>query len=204
VEYLITVDQRDAFCKTTTAFNNLLKTLDGVFLSKTELKFENLLIYYELQTGEILNDKQRYFHVKFSSSTESLLNDFESFLKSIRTLLQKASGKPLQTLWDGVSFHYAQRAYPLVHELENTMRKLITKFMLTNVGLGWTTEAIPKEVIESVRSKSAKLDHNYLYEVDFIQLSNFPFSRNTRQLARLHSLTGYERRTASLTWTCMN
>nr|WP_255593502.1 HEPN domain-containing protein [Acidovorax sp. sic0104] len=52
---------------------------------------------------------------------------------------------------------------------------MITKFMLINVGLGWTREAIPKEVQESVRTKDAKLDHDYLYEVDFIQLSNFLF-----------------------------
>lgn len=175
VEYLITVDQKDAFCKTVTSFNNLLKTIDGVTVSKNELRFEHLAIHYEVQAGEILSDKQRFFHLRLTFPDESHLPEFEAFLKALRGLLHKASGKPPQTLWDGISFHFAQKAYPLVHELENTMRKLITKFMLINVGLGWTREAVPKEVVESVRSKDAKLDHNYLYEVDFIQLSNFLF-----------------------------
>ena len=179
VEYLITVDQKDAFCTTTTGFNNLLKTVNGVSVSKSDLRFDSLILEYELQTGEILSDKQRYFHVKLTLHDEADLPRFEVLLKSFRSLLHKASGKPAQTLWDGVSLHYAQRAYPLIHDIENTMRKLITKFMLTNVGIGWANEAVPREVVESVRSKTAKPDHNYLYEVDFIQLSNFLFKEYT-------------------------
>lgn len=175
VEFLITVDQKDDFCRSVEAFKNLLSSIDHVSLTKTELKFENLTLSYEIQSGEISKDKLRYFHIKLICLDGSKLKEFESFLKSIRSLFHKASGKPPQTLWDGISFNFAQRAYPLVHEIENTMRKLITKFMLINVGLGWTRDAIPKEVADSVRSKDAKLDHNYLYEVDFIQLSNFLF-----------------------------
>jgi hypothetical protein len=179
VEYLITVDQKDAFCRTVGAFNHLLKTIDGLSVNKTDIQYESIRIGYELQTGEVLSDKQRYFHLKLSVPTEAELPRFEQVLKSVRSLLHKASGKPAQTLWDGISLHYAQRAYPLIHELENTMRKLITKFMLTNVGIGWANEAVPREVVDSVRSKTARPDHNYLYEVDFIQLSNFLFKEYT-------------------------
>ena len=175
VEYLVTVDQKDSFCTSAAAFNNLLKTIDGISLSKGELHIGTLALDYELQTGEVLNDKQRFFHLKISLQYEQYLKEFEALLKAIRSLLHKAGGKPAQTLWDGLSLYYAQQAYPLIHDLENTMRKLITKFMLTNVGVGWASEAVPKEVVESVRSKTAKPDHNYLYEVDFIQLSNFLF-----------------------------
>jgi Apea-like HEPN len=175
VEYLITVDQKESFCKTVAGFNNLIKTIDGVSISSKDLKLGALSISYEVQTGEIQNDKQRFFHVRLLLDNEAHLPEFEVFLKSIRTLLHKAGGKPPHVLWDGLSFNYAQTAYPIVHEIENTMRKLITKFMLINVGLGWAKEAVPREVLDSVRSKDTKLDHNYLYEVDFIQLSNFLF-----------------------------
>jgi len=175
VEYLITVDQKEAFCKSVSSFNNLLRTIDGVSISKTEMKFGSLVMRYEIQCGEIERDKHRFFHLKISVDDESQNRDFEGFLKNIRSLLHKAAAKPPQILWDDVSFGYAKTAYPIVHEIENTMRKLITKFMLINVGGGWAKEAVPKEVLESVRSKDAKLDQNYLYEVDFIQLSNFLF-----------------------------
>lgn len=175
VEYLITVDQKEAFCGSINAFKNFLSSIDGVFLKNNDLEFGGLSLGYEIQSGEITKDKLRYFHLKLVCADDSKLNEFESFLRYIRSLLHKANGKPPQILWDGMSFNFAHQAYPLMHEIENTMRKLITKFMLINVGLGWTKEAIPKEVVDSVRSKDAKNDHNYLYEVDFIQLSNFLF-----------------------------
>lgn len=175
VEYLITVDQKDQFCKTTAGFNNLLKTIEGVAISNGDLSWLGMKVGYEVQDGEIQKDKQRFFHAKFTLKDDSMLERFEEFLRSVRGVLSKAGGRPPQVLWDGVSSNYARNAYPLVHEIENTLRKLITKFMLINVGLGWTREAIPAEVQESVRTKDKKLDHDYLYEVDFIQLSNFLF-----------------------------
>ncbi|HDM8167333.1 TPA: hypothetical protein P0E18_005195 [Vibrio harveyi] len=56
------------------------------------------------------------------------------------------------------------------------MRLLITKFMLTNVGLGWTKERVPTDVQQSINSNNS--DANYLNNVDFIQLKNFLFSEN--------------------------
>src|ERR1700731_416698 len=66
-------------------------------------------------------------------------------------------------------------SYPQINEIENLLRKLITKFMLTNVGLGWTTDYVPKEVAESVKVKDPTGGMDYLYQTDFIQLSNFLF-----------------------------
>jgi uncharacterized protein YutE (UPF0331/DUF86 family) len=77
-------------------------------------------------------------------------------------------------LWDDVSFYYSEKAYPTIHEIENLMRKLITKFMLTIVGLGWTKEAIPEELKNSTRTQPAG-NNNYLYETDFKDLSTFLF-----------------------------
>jgi Apea-like HEPN len=56
------------------------------------------------------------------------------------------------------------------------MRKLITKFMLTNVGLGWAKDTVPEEVKKNARVEVGGVSSNYLYEVDFIQLSNFLFN----------------------------
>ncbi|KWT11147.1 hypothetical protein CFBP3846_01749 [Pseudomonas syringae pv. avii] len=175
VEYLITVDQKDQFCKSISGFNNLIKTIEDVSITSSTLTWRELSIQYEVQDGEIQRDKQRFFHAKFTLQKEEQLSKFEDLLRIIRSILSKAGGRPPQILWDGVSSNYAKNAYPIIHEIENTLRKLITKFMLINVGLGWTREAIPKEVQESVRSKETKLGHDYLYEVDFIQLSNFLF-----------------------------
>jgi hypothetical protein len=174
-EYLVTFEQKDSYCNTIASFNRLIEAIDGVVLSKSQLHYEGLTAQFEVQTGEIRNDRQRYFHLKLSNVPEENLDRFEKLQRAIRSILTKATGKPPQSLWDGIGTHYAQLAYPRVHDLENTLRKLITKFMLTSVGLGWTNEAIPREVVESIRAKESKTDHNYLFQVDFIQLSNFLF-----------------------------
>lgn len=175
VEYLITVDQKEPFCNSVPSFNNLLKTIDGLVIRDGYMEAKLVRAQYEVQMGEVANDKHRYFHIKLAITNSIAVEDFESLLKSIRTVLSKASGKPVQVLWDDNGLSYAQLAYPLIYDVENAMRKLITKFMLTKVGVAWVDEATPKEVLESIRTKGNKTTSNYLYETDFIQLSNFLF-----------------------------
>ena len=50
-------------------------------------------------------------------------------VKAVFSIITKAP----QTLFDGISQHYATGIYPQIYEIENLMRKLITKFMLINV-----------------------------------------------------------------------
>jgi len=188
VEYLITIDQKDLFCKTKDGFNNLLRTIDGLTIKNGELRYQDIQTQYEVQDGEIATDRQRFFHVKITLVDDNKLENFEALLRQVRGVLTRAGGRPPQVLWDGLSTNFAHAAYPLMHDIENTMRKLITKFMLVNVGLAWAREAMPKEVQDSVRSKDAKIDQNYLYEVDFIQLSNFLFKEYST--ATVQSLMG--------------
>lgn len=94
VEYLITVDQKDQFCKTTAGFNNLLRTIEGVAISNGDLSWSGMKVGYEVQDGEIQKDKQRFFHAKFTLKDDSMLERFEEFLRSVRGVLSKAGGAP--------------------------------------------------------------------------------------------------------------
>lgn len=96
--------------------------------------------------------------------------------RAIRKLLHMASNGNVQNLWDDISFYYSKISYPHIHEIENLMRKLITKFMLTNVGLSWAKDTIPEDIRKSPRQEKSGSTNNYLYEIDFIQLSDFLFS----------------------------
>lgn len=77
-------------------------------------------------------------------------------------------------LWDDIGQFYSEKAYAKIYRVENLMRKLLTKFMYINLGINWTSERMPEEVIESI--KSSNRDPNFLHNVDFIQLKNFLFS----------------------------
>ncbi|MGJ5632449.1 hypothetical protein [Nostoc sp. CALU 1950] len=176
VEYLVVIDSKEPFCQSAKAFNNLLQAHEDINIEGNILKYKGINVNYEVQFGDISTERQKFFHIwLIYDGLVKNLDIFESLLKSIRNILIKVSGKPPEILWDDISSNLCEQAYPVIHELENFMRKLITKFMLTKVGLGWTKETIPKEVMDSIRNKSTMESQNYLYEIDFIQLSNFLF-----------------------------
>lgn len=186
VEYLTIINSKEEFCKSIVSFNSFLQSYDNIRISGVKIKFEGLTFLYDVQFGDIVEGEQRYFHIRLVCDDAKNLDKFKAMLRAIRTLLTKASGKPPEVLWDDVSSELAGKAYPIVHELENLMRKLITKFMFIKIGLAWTKNSVPKEVSESVKTKKEVGGHNYLYDVDFIQLSNFLFreyaTANSRKL----------------------
>lgn len=178
IEYLVIIDTRDSFCSNLSSFNNLIKSNSEITINSNVIKYRGLNVEYSVQTEELSDSNQRYFHLKLKISNTVDISIFEDLLKNIRVILAKAASAKVETLWDDISFYYANKAYPLIHQIENLMRKLITKFMLTNVGIGWTKEAIPDVVKESVKRKGKEKPENspdYLYETDFIQLANFLF-----------------------------
>lgn len=175
VEYLAIIDTSNSFCDSINSFNNLLMANSDITIN-SKLKHNHLDVDYEVQSDKVKEGEQRFFHIKLTCNDVCKISGFESLLKAIRTILFKASGKQPQVLWDDVSFYYANAAYPKIHEIENLMRKLITKFMLTNVGLGWVKSNTPNSVKNSIGNKSiTEVSTNYLYETDFIQLANFLF-----------------------------
>ncbi|WBT59282.1 HEPN domain-containing protein [Kosakonia oryzendophytica] len=173
VEYLVIIDSESTFCRSSKSFKNFLQSDSEINISNSKIKFRNISIDYELQEGENSNKNNKFFHIKLACEEKDLL-EFSDLCRSIKKLLHMNSKNSVQTLWDDISFYYSSRSYPMIYEIENSMRKLITKFMLTNVGLGWTKETVPEELKKSSRTEN--IDNiNYLYETDFIQLSNFLF-----------------------------
>ncbi|MCI0559766.1 MAG: hypothetical protein MN733_14850 [Nitrososphaera sp.] len=175
VEYLVLLDSEEPFCKSVSSLNSLMQAYDDIEIASDSISYAGVSFGYEVSFEEIDREHQRYFHVRVVCSKQSNSQKFRELLKSLRTILTKVSGKPPEIIWDEIGSGLCGRAYPLIHRTENLLRKLITKFMLANVGVGWTKEAIPKEVVESIKAKPSEKSQNYLYELDFIQLSNLLF-----------------------------
>lgn len=186
VEYLIIINSTSRQYKNKESFESLLKTNVDISINDTSLKYKDLEVEYELQFGEIDADKNRFFHIKLDCIDVSKIDAFEELLGATRDLLLEASKKTPQVIWDDVSFYYSELAYPLIHEIENLMRKLITKFMLTNVGLSWTKEAIPEVLRKPSKTNKIDNNNNYLYETDFRDLTTVLFDvdylKNTKKL----------------------
>jgi len=175
IEYLAIISADNSFCRSTSAFKCFLQSDSDIKITSKKIKHQALEVDYELQAGHNEEQNHIFYHLRLKSDS----NDIDAFSKmsrAIRKLLHMASDGNVQNLWDDISFHYSQISYPYIHEIENLMRKLITKFMLTNVGLGWTKDTIPEDIRKGPRLDKSGSSNNYLYEVDFIQLSDFLFS----------------------------
>lgn len=179
VEYLITVKADSNFCADKKGFNKLLETSQHIEIKEGKIIYKDIEVKYDVNTKALDKEKHRFFYTRFQFSDVSKLVVFESLLRDVKEVIYTTGNTP-QTLWDDISFYYSKVAYPLIFEVENLMRKLITKFMLTNVGIGWAKDNIPTEVKDSVKGPKDETP-DFLYKVDFIQINNFLFKEYSPQ-----------------------
>jgi len=175
VEYLILLDSKKSKCKTVKAITNLLQADSDIEIVNNEIFFKEYSTDILIKLGKKDSAQHLFFNISLICKTESDIELFSKLLKAIRTALNLIS-KTHYVIWDDLSLFYAQKAYPLIFNVENLMRLLITKFMLTNIGIGWEKDRVPTDVQQSINTNNR--DINYLQNVDFIQLKNFLFSEN--------------------------
>lgn len=182
VEYLVAIDVRSGLCKNIDGLKSLLMSNDRIVFQKSKLKFDNdIEVTCKFIDGEVTLGVLKYYHLCFETS-KSNIQKLNELCREVRSILSKVSENGMvQTLWDGVGLELSQQAYPIIYEIENTLRKLLSKFMLSKVGLSWHKQSIPKEVKESIRTPGEKETTNCLYEADFIQLSSFLFRKYSRK-----------------------
>lgn len=186
VEYLILMDDEGAFCDSKPTFNKLLQVNSDIKISNKKLTYKGgFEVEYGLISGEVENKGQRFFQLTLSATCKhDKLDIFVELLRDIKKIIQKSGGKP-EILVDDISTFYSQESYPLIHCIENTMRKLITNFMLRKVGTSWLKESSP-ETFKVAVEKSKRKDAPQVYKVDFIHLADFlfkPYSvHNTKSL----------------------
>ncbi|MGN4883460.1 hypothetical protein ACTFST_10900 [Bacillus cereus group sp. MYBK106-1] len=184
VEYLITVKANSDFCADIKGFNSLLESNKNIRINGDKINFKGIEVKYKINTDHLEKENQRFFYTKFLFGNVKKLKEFESLLSNIKEIIYKTGNAP-QILWDDISFYYSKEAYPLIFEVENLMRKLITKFMLTNVGMAWAKENIPAEVKDSVKGSKDETP-DFLYKTDFIQLEKFLFKKySTKPIDKL-------------------
>ncbi|QIH37866.1 hypothetical protein G7A72_03195 [Flavobacterium sp. Sr18] len=175
IEYLVFIENQNIKSSNEKTFNYLLQSDPEITISKNRLSYKELHVNYLLESGKVKNTGESYFHLSIECDNDKRIEEFIELLRAVKSILHIINKTP-QTLFDGISLYYSNLAYPQIFEVENLMRKLITKFMLTNVGINWIKDRVPDDVKNSIISSNK--DMTYLHNVDFIQLKNFLFSEN--------------------------
>lgn len=175
VEYLILLDNAKTKCRTVHSLKKLLESDAEIEIDKNKISYHNYTCALNIQLGTNANKAHLFFDITLRCEQENDIEKFSELLKAVRTVLSLITTTQY-VIWDDLSLFYASKAYPLIFDIENLMRQLITKFMLTNIGVGWTSERVPTDVMQSINANNKDL--NYLHNVDFIQLKHFLFSEN--------------------------
>ncbi len=181
-EYLFLLNKKNGRFNDEESIKNLFKINSNIKFMNDKIKYNTLNINYTLDSEKLVNDeKQIYVHLEFtievSKETDKELDEYSNFLREIREIISKWDDSN-EILWDGIGFFYAVQAYPLVYEIENLIRKLITKFMLKTIGRDWTKKYISQDIKNTLRKSESKTSNvNFLYNVDFKQLENFLFEK---------------------------
>lgn len=173
IEYLVKNDQKKVKCGDIESFEHLLLSDNDIKIQNNKIKFQHKLeIGYQLEAIKIPDSNSVCFHIWLSVDTVCQIELFTNFLRSIKKIFFIFTESP-EILADGISQYYASQAYPLLYEIENIMRKLLTKFMLLNVGLNWSSDNVPDDVKNSIKNSD---ETTFLHNIDFIQLKHFLFS----------------------------
>lgn len=175
LEYLIFIDNENIKCNDEKSFNHLLQSNPEIKILDKKINYKDITVEYELIFGQIADTERTYFHLSFDYNNIANIETYVAAMKSIKSVIHLVTKSP-QTLFDGISIYYSNLAYPIISDIENVMRKLITKFMLTKVGIDWIKDRTPDDVKTSINTNNKDL--TYLHNVDFIQLKNFLFSEN--------------------------
>jgi hypothetical protein len=179
-EYLITFDSKDNICTNVEKLKGLLSSHDDIgFPKPNTISFGQKEFSYQLAHGK-LNDGSFYYDLTFECSEDDNSESFAGLLREVRKICANSSGRTVIILHDGIGESHCLVGYPIIYRTECIMRKLISKFMAISIGYDWSDASTPKEVLESVRPPGKDEKANLLYEVDFIQLSNFLFKQYTK------------------------
>lgn len=181
VEYLIIVLQEDTFCDSDIAFLKFLSVDSSLSISEKEKtitllskKKNKFSVSYSLTSGLVPSQAQRYFKLKLSSKEEKL-NEYTE----LTTLLEKLISKlhkdvSINVLWNDIARKYAIEGYDLINQVENLLRRLITDFMLINVGYDWHKSHIPISV-ENRDTHLKETYSDYLHQTYFSDLKTILF-----------------------------
>ncbi|MBL4680889.1 MAG: hypothetical protein JKY88_09220, partial [Pseudomonadales bacterium] len=126
------------------------------------------------------------FYVTISTKDK----DFASYTKLLRAIKGTVFQQKfiIETLQDDLSLLYSNRAYSMIHEIENLMRKFITFFMIANVGKDWASNNVPRHVKVALERSKPKGYASELQKLDFKDLGNFLFDKyQVAENSLLHS-----------------
>jgi ribosomal protein S24E len=173
IEYIFSVSSKCTVCKSKAKLELFLKASD-LSLVKDVLSFENEQSKIKISEKKTKESEGVVYTITFSSDSDDepakLLKMFRQVISNIKDENQKNIA--ILELRNDFAKERSEKLYSNIYTLENSIRKLISKFMLETLGMKWY-ESSPQDVRKTVKDSEYKWNNDCLYHLDFIQLSYF-------------------------------
>jgi ribosomal protein S24E len=172
IEYIFSVSSKCTVCKSKAKLKSFLEASD-LSLVKDILSFESEQSKIKILEKKTKESEGVVYTITFSSDSDDepakLLKMFRQVICNIKDENQK--NVAILELRNDFAKSRSEKLYSNIYTLENSIRKLISKFMLETLGMKWY-EATPQDVKNTVKGEY-KWNNDCLYHLDFIQLSYF-------------------------------
>lgn len=185
IEYIFSVSSKCTVCKSKAKLELFLKASD-LSLVKDVLSFENEQSKIKISEKKTKESEGVVYTITFSSDSDDepakLLKMFRQVISNIKDENQKNIA--ILELRNDFAKERSGKLYSNIYTLENSIRKLISKFMLETLGMKWY-ESSPQDVRKTVKDSEYKWNNDCLYHLDFIQLSYFltiPYADKSRNV----------------------
>ncbi|HGN0210973.1 TPA: hypothetical protein ACKRG1_000530, partial [Proteus mirabilis] len=180
VEYLFVFDERS---KTVTTEQNIVQFIQN----NKKLAFDAGVITFKGKAYKVKketingNSKNKVCVITLSGEMEKNLDNAQEFYNvylEFTDTLREIKKSKLVVLTNTASQFLCKEAYEHINRAENRMRKLITLFMTTKIGVDWEKRYIPEDFDKAIRNEN-ELDtddlHNVLFYVNFSMLGSLLF-----------------------------
>lgn len=166
--------------------DDYLKKVTNIFFFEKDKKIKYLKdseITFEFFIEKIysLDRKEIFFYLRIFCFDIYFDNQNKyGILLKLRNILRKRFINEFKNvkfciLKDEIAKRQLQKSYPIIFEIENSMRELIVKLMNFKGKQNWFDKEVPDKIIQSIKPDRKDLG---VYSLDFSHLSSFLFERN--------------------------
>lgn len=176
VEILDVINKSSLVGNSAASFIKILEASEDIIINDIILTFQETEFKFQVSDYGA-NSEALYIKIELDTINAERIHSFSKLIRTLRKIITESNIGKMQIIWDDISKYYCIQAYPKIYEIENMMRKLITKFMLINVGEFWVKHTLPEDFSFGKGSDKTKkkADYDIMYQTDFIQLSDFLF-----------------------------
>lgn len=193
LEYVISMDASSTLINSKEKILKLIELDDDlVYPEPGNLHFANfdgLPFSIEINKLPSSDVRKNYFDVVIETTEQANDEISSKFTKLNRKLIKLFNDtfhhRP-KVLWSDLDSYYSTKAYPLIKDLENLMRKVITKLLIVHSGFAWENDNVSQGAKEKVvKNKGRDIESNYLSGLDFIDLTEMIFEKYSSVSAKV-------------------